>query len=72
VRGTPANGRLGPDLTHIASRLTLGAGTVPNTRGHLSGWITNPQQVKPGNRMPAVPLAPDELHALLAYLESLR
>lgn len=72
VRGTPANADAGPDLTHLASRLTLAAGTLPNTRGHLAGWISNPQVVKPGNRMPRVPLDSEELQSLLAYLESLR
>jgi cytochrome c oxidase subunit 2 len=43
-----------------------------NTRGNLAGWIVNPQAVKPGVRMPANPLAPNELNSLLAYLETLR
>src|SRR5690606_27458762 len=56
IRGTSAGGALGPDLTHLASRRTLAAGTIPNTRGHLVGWIADPQALKPGNLMPAVPL----------------
>src|SRR5690606_34478357 len=52
VRGTAAAGNKGPDLTHIASRATLAAATRPNTRGHLGGWISDPQAIKPGNRMP--------------------
>jgi cytochrome c oxidase subunit 2 len=72
VRGTPAGSRLGPDLTHLASRLTIAAGTLPNTRGHLAGWVVDPQRLKPGVRMPPNQLAPAELHALLGYLESLR
>ena len=72
IRGTPANGRIGPDLTHLASRRTLAAGTLPNTRGHLAGWVVDAQSVKPGVKMPPNPLAPDELRALLAYLQSLR
>jgi cytochrome c oxidase subunit 2 len=72
IRGTPAGSRVGPELTHVGSRLTLGAGTLPNTRGHLSGWITNSQSVKPGNRMPPVGLEPADLQALLSYLRSLR
>jgi cytochrome c oxidase subunit II len=72
VSGTPAGGKLGPDLTHLASRGTLAAGTLPNTREHLGGWILDPQTRKPGNKMPAVALPPDDLQALLAYLESLR
>lgn len=72
VRGTPAWAAAGPDLTHVASRLSLGAGSVPNTRGHLAGWIADPQGMKPGNRMPRVPLDAADMTALLAYLASLR
>jgi cytochrome c oxidase subunit 2 len=71
IRGTPADGEFGPDLTHLDSRLTLAAGVLPNTRGHLGGWITNPQRIKPGNNMPAVPLTGEELRVLLHYLETL-
>ncbi len=62
---------LGPDLTHFASRLTIGAGILPNNRGNLSGWIANPQHIKPGVLMPASALSGDDLQALLAYLETL-
>lgn len=72
IRGTPAGSRVGPDLTHLASRSRLAAGTLPNTRGHLAGWVLDAQGIKPGARMPPNQLAPDELRALLAYLESLR
>jgi cytochrome c oxidase subunit 2 len=72
IRGTPARGTVGPDLTHLASRRTLAAGTLPNTRGHLAGWLGNPQAIKPGNKMPQIPLRPGELQALLAYLGTLR
>jgi cytochrome c oxidase subunit 2 len=72
IRGTSAAARLGPDLTHFASRSTIGAGTVPNTRGYLAGWIADPQHIKPGNRMPPTGLAPGDLQALIAYLETLR
>jgi cytochrome c oxidase subunit II len=72
VRGTSARATAGPDLTHVSSRLTLAAGTLPNTRGHLAGWIGNPQAIKPGSLMPRIPLRPEELHALLAYLGTLR
>ena len=72
IRGTRANGQIAPDLTHIATRSTLGAGTLPNTRGNLAAWILNPQGVKPGNQMPPNPLAADDLQALVAYLETLR
>jgi cytochrome c oxidase subunit 2 len=72
VQGTTAGGRVGPDLTHVASRHTLAAGTIPNVRGHLAGWILDPQKIKPGTKMPAVDLSTDELHAVVAYLRSLR
>jgi cytochrome c oxidase subunit 2 len=72
VAGTPAQGRMGPDLTHLASRGTIGAGMFPNNRGHLAGWIGDPQALKPGVNMPANTLPPDDLQALLAYLETLR
>jgi cytochrome c oxidase subunit 2 len=72
VRGTAATGTVGPDLTHLASRLTIAGGTLPNTRGNLGGWILNPDRIKPGTKMPAVPLSGGELQAILAYLETLR
>ncbi|HVG08375.1 MAG TPA: cytochrome c oxidase subunit II [Thermoanaerobaculia bacterium] len=72
VRGTQASGRLGPDLTHVASRRTLAAGTMPNNRGHLSGWLLDPQSVKPGNLMPPTAMSSESLQAVLAYLEALR
>jgi cytochrome c oxidase subunit 2 len=71
VRGTPARASAGPDLTHLASRLTLAAGELPNNRGNLYGWIANPQALKPGSKMPAVPLTAEELHAVVGYLSSL-
>jgi cytochrome c oxidase subunit 2 len=71
VRGTSARGTAGPDLTHLASRQQLGAGAVPNTPGHLGGWIANSQTIKPGNLMPPQPLTSEELQALIAYLETL-
>ena len=72
VRGTPAHGQVGPDLTHVASRSTIGAGTLPLTRGNLAGWIANSQALKPGNYMPTLYLTPGDLHAVVAYLETLR
>lgn len=72
VEGTPAASNVGPTLTHVASRLTLGAGALPNTRGSLAGWVVDPQQIKPGARMPPSPLPPADLQALLDYLGSLR
>ena len=72
IQGTTAGGRVGPDLTHVASRDTLAAGTLPNTVGHLAGWIVDPQKIKPGVRMPQNSLSPDDLRGLLEYLESLK
>jgi cytochrome c oxidase subunit 2 len=72
ISGTPAGSRIGPDLTHLASRMTIASGTLPNTRGNLAGWILNPQTIKPGTRMPANQFNPDDLQALLTYLESLK
>jgi cytochrome c oxidase subunit 2 len=72
IRGTDAHAIVAPDLTHLASRKTIAAGTLPLTRGHLAGWITNSQEIKPGNRMPPVPLSPEDLQALLSYLGSLK
>jgi cytochrome c oxidase subunit 2 len=72
IAGTPASGTIGPDLTHLASRRTLGAGTMPMSKGNLYGWVADPQSIKPGNKMPTIGLEPDELHAVVAYLESLK
>lgn len=72
IRGTSANGAAGPDLTHVASRSTLGAGVLPNTDAAMRDWVGDPQRYKPGSFMPQVPLAPDELDAVVAYLRSLR
>jgi cytochrome c oxidase subunit 2 len=72
VRGTDAGSRFGPDLTHVAGRLAIAAGTLPNTRGHLAGWIADPQSVKPGTRMPPNGLSADDLQAVLSYVRSLR
>jgi cytochrome c oxidase subunit 2 len=72
ITGTTASGTVGPDLTHLASRRMIAAGTLPNRRGQLAGWIVDPQGIKPGARMPSNQLDPNELRALLAYLETLR
>jgi cytochrome c oxidase subunit II len=73
IRGTPASGRVGPDLTHVGSRRTLAALTIPNTPRSLYDWITNPQRIKPGARMPGFASLPaSERHALVTYLEGLR
>jgi cytochrome c oxidase subunit II len=72
IRGTDAGGRTAPDLTHLATRSTIAAGTAPNTRGYLAGWIADPQHLKPGAKMPATGLSAEELQAVLAYLETLK
>ena len=72
IRGTSARGVVGPDLTHLATRTTLAALTIPNRRGDLAGWLVDPQHVKPGNRMPVLNLGRNDVKALVAYLESLR
>jgi cytochrome c oxidase subunit II len=66
------HGILGPDLTHLMSRATIAAGTLANNSGNLHGWIANPQALKPGTLMPAIPLTPRELHDVVAYLQTLR
>lgn len=73
IRGTPANGLAGPDLTHVGTRASLGAGILPNNAGTLTGWIVDSQSIKPGNRMPPYKqFTADELRALTAYLMSRR
>jgi cytochrome c oxidase subunit 2 len=72
VRGTEAHGTIAPDLTHLATRSTLGAGTLPNTPEHLRAWVQDPQASKPGNQMPPNVLAPDQMALLMAYLALLR
>jgi len=73
IRGTEANGLAGPDLTHVGSRRTLGAGILPNNQGVMAGWIADSQGLKPGNRMPSYPvMTGQDLRAAAAYLESLK
>jgi cytochrome c oxidase subunit 2 len=72
INGTSAGSNAGPDLTHLASRRTIAAGTLPNSRGNLAGWIVDPQTIKPGAKMPPNQLKPKDLEALLAYLEGLK
>lgn len=72
IDGTNASGKIGPDLTHLASRRSLAAGLLPNSKGYLGGWILDPQHLKPGNKMPGTDLSGPELQDLLAYLESLK
>jgi cytochrome c oxidase subunit II len=72
LRGSEAQGRIGPDLTHLATRATLAALTIANTPQELSAWIHDPQAIKPGNHMPDLGLDNAEVEKLVSYLESLR
>jgi cytochrome c oxidase subunit 2 len=72
ISGTIADGRFGPDLTHLMSRETIAAGAAPNPRESLKLWIHNPDSIKPGSLMPAMNLTDHDLEAVTAYLESLR
>jgi cytochrome c oxidase subunit 2 len=72
IGGTPASGTVGPDLTHLASRRSIAAGTLPMSEGNLYGWVEDPQSLKPGVKMPTIGLEPDQLHAVVAYLETLK
>jgi len=72
VRGTPANGVFGPDLTHLMSRARIGAGVARNTPENLRAWVKDPTSLKPGALMPAMKLSDDKLDQLVAYLVTLR
>lgn len=73
IRGTPANGLLGPDLTHVGSRLSIGAGILPNGQGTIAGWIASSQHLKPGNKMPTFnQFSGEDLRTLSSYMESLK
>jgi cytochrome c oxidase subunit 2 len=72
ITGTPATARKGPDLTHVASRPMLAAGTLKNTRENLIAWIRDPQKIKPGVNMPSNAFVADDQQALIAYLETLK
>lgn len=73
IRGTPADGTRGPDLTHVGSRLAIAAGSFPNNAGTLAGWIASSQHLKPGNPMPSFDQYPGrDLRAIAAYLASLK
>ena len=71
VGGSEALGRVGPDLTHLASRPSIGAGALDNTPENLARWIHDAPAVKEGARMPAIPLDDADLHSVVAYLETL-
>jgi cytochrome c oxidase subunit 2 len=72
IRGTSAKGDVGPDLTHVASRTSLAALTIPNRHGDLADWIADPQHIKPGNLMPDLGLERAEVQAVVDYLEGLK
>jgi cytochrome c oxidase subunit 2 len=72
IGGTQASGQVAPDLTHLASRKSIAAGTLPMSEGNLYGWVEDPQSLKPGVKMPTIGLPPDRLHAVVAYLETLK
>ncbi len=72
IRGTQARGQVGPDLTHVGSRSTLAALTLPNTQAALAQWLRDPQHIKPGNRMPDLGLSEADIRDLDSYLEGLK
>ena len=72
IQGTPAQADVGPDLTHVGSRTTLAAGTIPNDSAHLGAWLRDPQKVKPGTKMPKLPLSQSDISGLVKYLEGLK
>ena len=72
VAGTNANGRFGPDLTHLMSRATIASGAAPNTPEKLRLWIQDPNKIKPGSLMPAMQLSDTDLDAVVSYMETLR
>ena len=72
IRGFKEEGKLAPDLTHVASRISLGAGRLPNSRGNRAGWIVDAPRLKPHVYMPSFPLQPSDLQALLDYFDTLR
>jgi len=72
IRGTPANGVFGPDLTHLMSRWTIGAGAARNTRENLYTWVEDPAALKLGGFMPAMKVSREELEALTSYLVTLQ
>jgi cytochrome c oxidase subunit II len=72
IRGTSANGKFGPDLTHFKSRDTLASGAADNTPANLKLWIQDPDYVKPGSLMPAMQLSDDQIDKVVAYLDTLK
>jgi cytochrome c oxidase subunit 2 len=72
IRGTPATAHVGPDLTHVGSRTSLAALTIPNTPTHMREWLAETQRVKPGSQMPDLDLTAAQVARLTRYLESLK
>jgi cytochrome c oxidase subunit 2 len=72
IAGTVANGRYGPDLTHLMSRATLAAGAMENNEGNLNGWVADPNTFKPGCLMPAMHLSDEQNAQLTDYLLTLK
>jgi cytochrome c oxidase subunit II len=72
VGGSAANGRFGPDLTHLMSRETIASGAAENTKENLRLWIQKPDAIKPGSLMPAMQLSDADLDTLVNYLETLQ
>jgi cytochrome c oxidase subunit II len=72
ISGTAANGRFGPDLTHLMSRSTIAAGAAENTTENLRLWVKNPDAIKPGSLMPAMQVSDADLNAVVSYMETLR
>ena len=72
MTGTNANGRFGPDLTHLMSRATIASGAAQNTPENLRLWVQNPNAIKPGSLMPAMQLSEADLDAVVSYMETLR
>jgi cytochrome c oxidase subunit 2 len=72
IRGTSAQGKFGPDLTHLMSRETLAAGAAPNTPARLRAWVRDPQEIKVGCLMPNMQMTDQEVDQLVAYLRTLK
>jgi cytochrome c oxidase subunit 2 len=72
VAGTTAAATVGPDLTHVASRYYIAAGSMHNVREEIKAWITDPQRIKPGVHMPMSNFSDDDLDALVTYIENLK
>lgn len=72
IGGTSARGVVGPDLTHLASRVTLAAGRLQNTPEQLSAWLHDPDEFKPGSHMPNLRLTDDQRNDIVYYLETLK